>query len=755
MRDLYKGYHVVGDELPSFSMYSEKVCHQIIGEVLNKIFMIAGVYDSDTYMITLDWSVYENEMIKDSILKSFSPHIKNSIGGSPIFVSQKDWTDLTGQHHEGFVGPRKKSVKLCMQSFVSPNIFKGTMSTFLMSADVKYHPVLNRIWPVMFGAKLEEQEDFKQYLRYSCFSETNIPERLQIIVGFEDNYTKTGRIHAIDGNKNTKFNYLKRLIKNNLKDTIKPCIVQNNDLLSTDNGDIRTYHDSSVQLSSYAFGMNSYMDSTGIGFNISLNHSTNHRNMLVKLGYTNEDLSFQYTSAVMQTLMRVKLRDIDSNDIVKAVVPDMSAAKGIIKYMNSSKVCLDTSYTIKKTRKTDSDTIKKPNKKSEYSLNQIGQISKELFLEDKESRFYREVEKKYAELFPGLISDKYNLDTIENPEKNCAELFPENQSFDIPRNQEVEDHVTFSVLDSFYSKKSILRSSLPSDLHNILKTYSKHNVCKDKAKAGMISPVIHRDQGRSLATAEGYSRFLILDHDSNDKTIDEALKIYRKEYGRSIELVESRSASDVDNRYHVYLYLKEGFSELEAKLFFKHNQHILETKHGWKNHGLDTSRYNVGAFFNLPSIEPGDRARRVVKGFKVSGDIDDPLRCIDLKDIIKNSGFIKEKIRLANIQTQKSEELMSMFAQKTNKRLESVNSVRAFIGVAPVESVSSSNELYSKILSDIELLEPGNRSVLACSIAGKAKYLDDHWLKQDVYARLVCKGIDESAQRSVKEYMLL
>lgn len=64
-----------------------------------------------------------------------------------------------------------------------------------------------------------------------------------------------------------------------------------------------------------------------------------------------------------------------------------------------------------------------------------------------------------------------------------------------------------------------------------------------------------------------------------------------------------------------------------------------------------------------------------------------------------------------------------------------------------------SKTLLNKLLNLVETkMKPGNRSALACSIAGAGRYLnpDD---KGELFYSMFRMGIDKAAQRSVKNYM--
>ena len=719
VRKQLNGFHVVYDEIPNFMTSTHHTFSKSSQEYLNKICTVVTSYNN-LYAIRVNLHELGTDYKHDEMLRNLLPHIHNAETGSFLYVFKEQWIAMTGQRLPEDEDLKVKKInKMTIMSFTSPDIFAGTRSVTLLSADIKFHPVLNKIWTIHHGVNYKVNEGIMDQLRFKDFSETNIPNRLKLVYAFEDPYSKSCRLDETSNGKK-KFQYLNDLINRKLKKTTKPCIVQNNDIKDTEDNYFNVYgHESGTDLSSYAHGMNCYIESTGIGFNLAINLNKPTQAILRQLDFDDLDLRFFHDSAYMQTIMRSNLRDLNSNQEVIVVAADYQSTLVPSRYFGVN--CshnVDHSHALRSTR----NKVASISRSSLYSKKKLDQMQGNFFASSS-------IEPVLPKNFLDQSSDQ-DASSIHEELKACF------------------DNGKIKVL---YQRDDAIKplELTPEELVKHLNGYCKHNNLDESFSIEKISGLYN-----------GFYSYCTFQHKENSKTLDEALEIYKAEYG-----YRTYGFKQDDGGYVIHVLQNNPLSKKDGEYFQYHTRRVLEDEYGWKDHSIDTSGDD---WISMPGYREGEEPKHIVKGFKTYSQLNNRDLGIDFSQLIEESDYITDKI-WSEVEIEMSKEMaVERLTKQKEKKLKPINKIRSLMNVKTIDvnsefadnlvkndQINKDLRLFNKLMRQVEELSPGNRSKPSCQIAGAARFIEDPGLKRDLFYAMVNQGIDSSAQKSVIKYMRL
>ena len=734
--------HLIIDEIPDFVHNSHFSVGCQTRDFINSIFEVKNTFN-DLYIIGL-----RDDCELDKYDTLLTTHFKKEINiakrNGLLLVKKLQWNRLIGIPDniplEDTVAQKDKNkVKikdrnnLTFVSIESPELFKKFYSTTFFSADCGYNPVFGT-WSILYDIDFKLSEDFKQFLRYYGVDETNITSRIEVAYGMEDNFSKSSRFKDLNGK--TLYKHLKTSAKQFVSGSSKTLLVRNDDTKKGDMLDlVETYTENGEDISIHSHGSNNYMEADSIIVLAAINHHPVTASILKSLGWSNDDLDYFYVSSVVQAIMRTALRDPNSTKKVKVFVSDYRAVIRLQKFFGND-ISINHSYALKSTKEH------KMTEKQVYSMNKKNDL-----LEFFSGSFYNE---GYQEKNSRTNNDQKTIEfsTIKN------------------------------IKDNIPQKHSLTTA----EFLKTLKGMSKHYSVENKTDALLYSNFIFDNNSRLKKDALT-TNFAVFDFDNSSLNIEEMTKIFQKEYGKSLFSITTYS-SDRNNPYHyrILAFFKQTITANYLYEFYGHTEHFLSTKYNLITSsnkernpnklytGIDRSKYNESSFFFAPSFKEEEGKLSWIQPAKTYTELED--NKLDVISILESSEFVKElrleKKRQEEIKLEQQKRLEER--KKSNeKKLEDFNKLRSFVNSKPIDINSkqdqvifdafnnklTKNMLYEKLMNQIEELEPNNRSSRACSIAGSARFIEDHNLKHELFNAMIGKGIDKSAQKSVKNYMRL
>jgi type III restriction/modification enzyme restriction subunit len=229
-----------------------------------------------------------------------------------VFVGIDEWNAVTSNS--------KKSDWSGVVNFVGMLNPKQLENTTLLSANIE-KSILYKWFSQFHKVKFRPSHNLNNKLLYEKHSALT-GKRCELHYLLEDKpYSKYCRDLALDDDNTV----------GQKMDEIAVTLFGNADFLYVVNNDYSanslSRHKHSTQLPVKPHGLNDYQHHTMIYFNLALNHPSNQMALLNKLGITREDVLIANTfETIYQCVMRTAIRNIDSIETIKIVVPDALTA---------------------------------------------------------------------------------------------------------------------------------------------------------------------------------------------------------------------------------------------------------------------------------------------------------------------------------------------------------------------------------------------------------------------------------------------
>jgi hypothetical protein len=284
-----------------------------------------------------------------------------------------------------------------------------------------------------------------------------------------------------------------------------------------------------------------------------------------------------------------------------------------------------------------------------------------------------------------------------------------------------------------------------------MESYSKANVLADKHDNFLLNTAVMRTHSDRKKENVVLTTAILLDIDDGDLPHDEFHRIFSEVYPFSHFVTNSAGRRAGHEKYRAFFFVKEAMTPETHETVFDHLVDLLE-KQGYytaplantkaykkrilkrnplaKFTGIDMSKRSVNSMFYAPCTIEGLEEYRFFEKFKC-GSRDFVKHAIDPAVIVK---YAPQPIILDELVFE------SDIVLDDNLKDDAI--------------IVEKPRNWDKVNTIIDSMSIGNRSYPATVVAGSIKTwsYDD---KKEVYDRLVDKGIDAGAKRSVKKYAQL
>jgi hypothetical protein len=721
----------------------------------------------------------------DTVLNQFlGDHLVNARMGSPIiFIKKqldrikKDLSKRTGSNHQ-----------LNITSFQHPSLYSQFKESLIISGDFE-GSMIQQIWKYFHDVNWVEADYLSSKLRTPNHP---IGNRLKIYPIFEDNFSKNIRDKIDQKTSMTYFDIamdrIKTIIKNIPEKNKKILFSTNNDVddeVIVDNFKDLKNIKGFTKISTRCHGLNDYSDyNIGI-FLAALNQNPHSSKLLQDFDFGNVDLTNSNNrEAINQFAVRGNLRKYNSNETSYLLAMDLRSSLDLQKRYPGS--IIDESFMIQSIdgRKKHQESsfnrnIYNANKRFEAVIDELMVVNNTSINE--ESCVTKNAQNFTMQSYIEALDDSVASGSLRSPEvvglgsldhtrdsSSSKNIFAQNFTMQCYKysfgndlgnlgdstllHRVIDEHsIKFYLYDSIGSKydNGHLKLSRTS-LFKILKASANDRIVESKHENKLFLTTTTTN-GRKKIDAE-LVHAITLDFDGGKTTMKEAKKIIKKKRIYSAVIYETTSSDGREdpNRFRVVINLSRSMTPTEYG-------YVIKEVASWfdEESGLDRGKLYETAIFYLPArLASKENKPQFMKCYRDASMIE--THCLDVDYILEHSKVVK-KIKA---EEHKRKVILEMYQSHDTQKVTDFNKIRSFTGTKLVSKLVSINNtknpsktLLNKLLNRIETeMKPGNRSTLACSIAGAGQYLnpDD---KNELFYSMVLKGIDKAAQRSVKNYM--
>ena len=627
----------------------------------------------------------------------------------------------------GFHGGNENN-KLIFISVLMPTINKGFKETIMMGAYAD-KTRLYTFWKDKFNVTFVPKQAIIDNLRISDHTNGHL---INIYYGQERAFSRTQspKLNEITGKTGIDIHV----------EQAKQIFDPTEDVLCLCNKDnIANCPDNWIQLTNNSHGLNAYDTVTQFAFFGNFAYSPAERRALIMLGFTEEAIDHDLMdSPLYQAAMRSSARDINNNKTINFYVASKQSAIALSEMIpNCTLIAIDG--------------IK------EKVVGKIGKTPAERKLEYEVRKNVSNYRSKHAELLEKLL-------VAQNVESVTMELTGELAQL---YNEIISDD-DLNVAYNLYAHK---RKKGKTGIQNILEIFNdletiSSTVKNDKEDSNLINFVNFADDTRQTIAAQ-LSFAIVLDIDGGDLTIDKFNNIMHDEQQLSyfVHSTYNHVIKDGKHRYRaiivvdtpmtpamhdsVFNSLKELFEEhdfysaphkADTEQFITN---LRKTNPNAKLSGLDLSKRNVSSIFYLPAIAPNNELNAFTYRSFLASETEVKQHRLNVFNTLN-----KHFQRLIELSKTQSVEFELVYDRdESNKRVLSATeqSNQDFLNGKTSRKKTLIDRIHKEVI-------PGNRSLLACQIAGSIKHWSNSQDKLDIMNLLASKGCDPMAMKSAYKY---
>ena len=606
-------------------------------------------------------------------------------------------------------GNRENNIEFI--SCLKPNIEDYFQESIYMGANLE-KTALYQNWKENYNVKFSVSDEITSNLR---LTEHTNGELLTIYYGQTKKFSRH-QANLVDKETDLNGAQIHLELAKEILDTTKP-------ILSLGNLDDSQYVPNDfIQLSSVPQGINKFQHINQFCFNAAYNFSSSIYKMLEKINISHEATFFDMNiNPAYQALTRTSLRNPESTEPVVCYVNSKAIADEIAKMFIGCTLI-----------STNGDKEKVVGKSA---------------LGDKVTRLLRLKESLATE----MQRQKSEFPDIETEE----DFF--NKWHDIK--------IVYNQYTDMYANGETKVTDI-TDFIKLVEKHHKYNISDGKEDNILLNTNKYFGNSRKKAECQ-YATSIILDFD-NGMTNDEFNKIFHDKFKMSyISYSTSTHLIDGKPKFRVILFVNMQmdeaiYTEVYAtivKILFDHGYasppvgskarkiflNKLDAK--MKLSGLDRSKENLSSIFYMPTRNlQNDNNRFFFKSYTHSHEI--PKHCFDVKNLVK-------------IKVDKIDEIIAqddsptiLIKKKLPKEILDINILK-----------KTSNEFFNNLKKDSFIIHKqkiinrinnemvkGNRSHLACSIAGTIAHWENIDDKLEILDLMAAKGCSNAALKSAKNY---
>ena len=451
-----------------------------------------------------------------------------------------------------------------------------------------------------------------------------------------------------------------------------------------------------TQISPMSHGLNEYQDYTNIYFGAALNRPPQHIKMLMDIGVSQEII---YRSSAIesayQTLMRTALRNPDSAEIVQCVVVDKATAEAIAMLFPG---CL---------------------------IGPVDGIQKKAVV----------VPKSSAEM-----KHKTRLEIAK------AQLALDDR---IVIGETDETGILVNGFNDIRSQSTYTERMTPTEFTGVMKKVHTNNIIDSKTDNALFNTT--EFNGNRTTENVVSSGMVAIDCDGGEMTPDEFSSVFSDV---SHIITNSASNDGTNNRFRALFFVDKEMTvdthlmvfdylvaRLEKNNFYTvpqgHTQgdrleefmrKLLKRNPLAKISGVDMSKRSPTSLFYLPCQIKGREQHAFFRSFHT-----------DVRGLKRHAIKVDKIVAMAHIDSAKVKLVLVDPSEIITEELPN----------------AIDEKIINRAIKDLGNLRGGDRSSMACKIAGYCSKLSNTILKHDVLNRLMMAGCDTAAMQSARKYIKL